>query len=171
MKEMYFSTYKGYYNTGDSGYFDKDGYLYIMTRTGDIINVAGHRLSTGGIEEALSGHNEVAECAVIGMNDAVKGQVPLGLIVLSSQTSNDEETIVKQCIQRVRDIVGPVAAFNQVVVVERLPKTRSGKILRRILQSIANEEPWNPPATTEDPSVFPEIEARMRRAGLVHKTL
>lgn len=117
MNDVYFSTFKDYYNTGDSGYFDEDGYLFVMTRSGDIINVAGHRLSTGSIEECLSNHPSVAECAVIGINDEIKGQVPLGLIVLSSKNNLEKDEVIKECIHLVRKGVGPVAAFNKIIIV------------------------------------------------------
>ena len=128
--ESYMSEYPGYYKTGDAGYIDEDGYVYVMARTDDIINVAGHRLSTGGMEEVLANHPDVAECAVVGAADNLKGQVPLGFIVLKSGVSRSGEDIVGEVVQMVRRDIGPVAAFKEAVIVQRLPKTRSGKILR-----------------------------------------
>jgi len=150
----YFERFPGYYETGDAGYIDDNGYVFVMARTDDVINVAGHRLSTGAMEEVLSGHPALAECAVIGIKDALKGQVPLGLIVLNTQVIEQDETIVRECIQRMRDQIGPVAAFKQCFVVKRLPKTRSGKILRGTLRKIADGEPWTMPATIEDSAVL-----------------
>jgi len=152
----YFERFPGYYETGDAGYIDDNGYVFVMARTDDVINVAGHRLSTGAMEEVLTGHPAVAECAVIGIKDTLKGQVPLGLVVLNTQVTEQDETIVRECIQCVRDQIGPVAAFKQCLVVKRLPKTRSGKILRGTLRKIADGEPWTMPATIEDPAVLQE---------------
>jgi len=152
----YFERFPGYYETGDAGYIDDNGYVFVMARTDDVINVAGHRLSTGAMEEVLTGHPAVAECAVIGIKDTLKGQVPLGLVVLNTQVTEQDETIVRECIQCVRDQIGPVAAFKQCLVVKRLPKTRSGKILRGTLRKIADGEPWTMPATIEDPAVLEE---------------
>jgi propionyl-CoA synthetase len=156
-RETYLSTYPGYYTTADAGYKDADGYLYIMSRTDDIINVAGHRLSTGAMEEVLAAHPDVAECAVIGVADAVKGQLPLGLVVLNAGVDRDPAEVETELVQMVRDQIGPVAAFKKAVVVVRLPKTRSGKILRSTMRKIADGEEWSMPATVDDPVIFNEI--------------
>ena len=153
----YFSRYPGYYETGDAGYIDDNGYVFVMSRTDDVINVAGHRLSTGAIEEVLAAHPDVAECAVFGVNDTMKGQLPLGLLVLNAGASKPAAEIVSEVVQKVRDEIGPVAAFRKCVIVERLPKTRSGKILRGTMRAIADGEPWQMPATIEDPTVIDEI--------------
>lgn len=155
--DTYFSRYPGYYETGDAGYIDDDGYVFVMSRTDDVINVAGHRLSTGAIEEVLAAHPDVAECAVFGVNDAMKGQLPLGLLVLNAGAEKPTAGIVAEVVQKVRDEIGPVAAFRKCVVVERLPKTRSGKILRRTMRAMADHEPWQMPATIEEPAVLDEI--------------
>jgi propionyl-CoA synthetase len=160
----YFTNYPGYYETGDAGYIDENGYVFVMARTDDVINVAGHRLSTGAIEEVLAGHPDVAECAVIGVADAMKGQLPLGLLVLNSGVAKPSETVAKEAIQKVRDEIGPVAAFRQCVVVDRLPKTRSGKILRATMRSIADGETWKVPATIDEPAALDEIEAALSKA-------
>lgn len=155
--DTYFSRYPGYYETGDAGYIDDDGYVFVMSRTDDVINVAGHRLSTGAIEEVLAAHPDVAECAVFGVNDAMKGQLPLGLLVLNAGAEKPTAEIVAEVVQKVRDEIGPVAAFRKCVVVERLPKTRSGKILRGTMRAMADREPWEMPATIEEPAVLDEI--------------
>ncbi len=155
--ENYMLNYKGYYQTYDAGHIDEDGYIWIMSRTDDIINVAGHRLSTGQIEEVLSEHQSVAECAVIGIKDQLKGQLPIGLIALKAGVTKDNSTISKECIQMVRDKVGPVAAFKIVIVVKRLPKTRSGKVLRGTIRKIADKEEYKMPATIDDPAILTEI--------------
>ncbi len=159
----YLARYPGYYLTGDSGIVDEDGYIHIMSRIDDVINVAGHRLSTGGMEEVLSNHPDIVEAAVFGVRDATKGQVPLGLVVPGSHFNGDEAALVAELIQRVRDEVGPVAAFRQCVVVKRLPKTRSGKTLRGTMRSIANGDEWNMPATIDDPVILDEIAADLAR--------
>ena len=156
-EETYMTNYEGYYQTYDAGHIDDDGYISIMSRTDDIINVAGHRLSTGAIEEVLSEHQSVAECAVLGVADKLKGQLPIGLITLKTGVDKDDETIIKECIQMVRDKVGPVAAFKVAIVVKRLPKTRSGKILRGTVRKIADNEPYKMPATIDDPAILTEI--------------
>lgn len=168
--ESYLSAFPGFYETGDAGYVDEDGYLFIMARTDDIINVAGHRLSTGGMEEVLAGHRDVAECAVIGINDALKGQIPLGFVILKSGIERAGEDIIAEIVQRVRDQIGPVAAFKQAVIVQRLPKTRSGKILRRTMQSIVNGDEFTIPATIDDPAIIEEIADAVRIAGLKDST-
>jgi len=146
---------------------DEDGYLYIMSRTDDIINVAGHRLSTGGMEEVLAGHPDVAECAVMGIADKLKGQVPVGLLVLNAGVDRGDGEIAREAVQLVRDKIGPVAAFKTALVVQRLPKTRSGKILRGTMRKIADGKTWKMPATIDDPAILDEITAVMAEAGLV----
>lgn len=153
----YFENFPGFYETGDAGYINDDGYVFVMARTDDVINVAGHRLSTGAIEEVLSAHIDVAECAVIGVADQLKGQLPLGLLVLSANVTRDHADIIADVIGKVRNEIGPVAAFRRCIVVERLPKTRSGKILRATMRSIADGESWQMPATIDDPEVLDEI--------------
>lgn len=157
----YLDPYPGYYLTGDGGFIDHEGYIFIMGRTDDVINVAGHRLSTGEMEEILAAHPAVAECAVIGVADELKGQLPLGLVVLKDGVVDDPETIEAQLIQSVRASIGAVAAFNQAILVERLPKTRSGKILRATLRKIADGEQYATPSTIEDPTVLSEIAERL----------
>ncbi|MBX3571703.1 MAG: propionyl-CoA synthetase [Mesorhizobium sp.] len=153
----YLAEFPGYYKTADAGYLDEDGYLFIMARTDDIINVAGHRLSTGAMEEVVASHPDVAECAVIGVADEMKGQLPLGFVVLSAGVKRDPAEIEKEIVALVRDRIGPVAAFRTAVSVKRLPKTRSGKILRGTMQKIADGETWNMPATIDDPAILEEI--------------
>ncbi len=160
-EENYMSKYKGYYQTYDAGHIDEDGYIWIMSRTDDIINVAGHRLSTGAIEEVLSEHQSVAECAVIGIKDQLKGQLPIGLIALKAGVKKDNDTISKECVQMVRDKVGPVAAFKITIVVKRLPKTRSGKVLRGTIRKIADKEEYKTPATIDDPTILDEIKQNL----------
>ncbi len=162
-KENYMSNYPGYYQTYDAGHIDDDGYLWIMSRTDDIINTAGHRLSTGAIEEVLSEHKAVAECAVIGIADSLKGQVPIGLLTLKAGVKTGNEEISKECIKMVREKVGPVAAFKIAIVVKRLPKTRSGKILRGTVRKIADNEPYKMPATIDDPAILSEIKEDLKK--------
>ncbi|MDK3019981.1 propionate-CoA ligase PrpE [Pseudodonghicola flavimaris] len=164
-RKSYLDTFPGYYETGDAGMIDEDGYLYIMARTDDVINVAGHRLSTGAMEEVLASHPDVAECAVIGASDALKGQTPLGFLILSAGVNRDHAEIVKECVTLVRDQIGPVAAFKLAVVVDRLPKTRSGKILRGTMVSIADSKPYKMPATIDDPAVLDEIKVALQTIG------
>ena len=166
-KNTYMSNYEGYYQTYDAGHIDDDGYIWIMSRTDDIINVAGHRLSTGAIEEVLSDHQSVAECAVIGVADKLKGQLPIGLIALKAGVDKDNETISKECIQMVRDKVGPVAAFKTAIVVKRLPKTRSGKILRGTVRKIADKEEYKMPATIDDPAILDEIKEELINHNII----
>ena len=163
--ESYLSRHEGYYLTADAGYRDEDGYLFIMSRTDDIINVAGHRLSTGGMEEILAGHPDVAECAVIGVRDSLKGHVPLGFVVLKAGVERSEAELARELVQRVREKLGPVAAFKQACVVERLPKTRSGKILRATMRKIADAEPYRTPPTIDDPEILGEIATAVERLG------
>jgi propionyl-CoA synthetase len=168
-RKSYFDHFPGYYETSDAGYIDGDGYVYIMARTDDIINVAGHRLSTGGMEEVLASHPDVAECAVIGVTDELKGQLPLGFLVLKSGVSKPHEKVVSEAVQLVRDRIGPVAAFKTATVVNRLPKTRSGKILRGTMQKIADGTAYNMPATIDDPAILGEIEGALKGVGYAKK--
>ncbi|MBU0724266.1 MAG: propionyl-CoA synthetase [Alphaproteobacteria bacterium] len=168
-KKSYMTDYPGFYKTGDAGYIDADGYVFVMSRTDDIINVAGHRLSTGAMEEILANHPDVAECAVIGVADPLKGQLPLGLMVLKAGVSRSSQEIAGEVVQMVRDAIGPVAAFKTALVVERLPKTRSGKILRGTMQKIADGETYRPPATIDDPAILGEIGDRLKGAGYPRK--
>lgn len=161
----YFERFPGYYETGDAGYIDENGYVFVMARTDDVINVAGHRLSTGAMEEVLANHPDVAECAVMGASDELKGQLPVGLVILNSGITKSHEEICAELIKKVRDDIGPVAAFKSVAVVDRLPKTRSGKILRGTLRSIADSKSWNMPATIEDPTVLDDITKSLQTLG------
>jgi propionyl-CoA synthetase len=163
--ESYLTTYPGYYQTGDAGFIDADGYIQVMTRTDDIINVAAHRLSTGEMEGVLAAHPDVAECAVMGVADALKGQVPLGLLVLKSGVARPAEEIEAEAVALVRDKIGPIASFKAALVVERLPKTRSGKILRGTMRAIADGEEYRMPATIDDPAILGEIAESLKRAG------
>ena len=165
-KESYLAEFPGYYKTADAGFKDADGYVSIMGRTDDIINVAGHRLSTGGMEEVLAGHKDVAECAVIGIRDELKGEVPCGFVVLKSGVSRPAGEIEKEIVALVRERIGPVAAFKLAVTVGRLPKTRSGKILRGTMKKIADGEEWDMPATIEDPAVLTEIGGALKGKGV-----
>jgi Acyl-coenzyme A synthetases/AMP-(fatty) acid ligases len=163
--QSYLSTQPGYYLTGDAGYMDEDGYIFVMSRIDDIINVAGHRLSTGGIEAVLASHPDVAECAVIGAADQLKGELPLGLVVLKSGVKRDPQTLIQELVDLVRDQIGPVAAFKTVVIVERLPKTRSGKILRGTMKAIADGKDYKLPATIDDPAILGEIQQALEAIG------
>ena len=166
MRESYLREFPGYYKTSDAGFVDEDGYLTILGRTDDIINVAGHRLSTGGMEEVIASHPDVAECAVLGVKDEIKGEQPCGFLVLKAGVNRPPEEIEKEVVKLVRDRIGPVAAFKMALVVARLPKTRSGKILRGTMKKIADRDPWTTPATIEDPQALDEIkEALEARAG------
>jgi propionyl-CoA synthetase len=164
--ESYLEEFPGYYKTADAGFIDAEGYAYVMSRTDDIINVAGHRLSTGAMEEVLSDHPDVAECAVLGVEDQLKGQVPVGFIVLKAGVTKPQEQIVKEVVQMVRDRIGPVAAFKKATVVKRLPKTRSGKILRGTIQKIADNKEFKVPATIDDPVILDEITDALNGIGL-----
>ncbi len=164
-RTSYLEAFPGYYHTGDGGFKDAEGYIYITGRTDDVINVSGHRLSTGEMEEVLSGHSAVAECAVIGVNDDLRGQLPLGLVVLKAGESIAEETLVEELTAMVRDQVGAVACFRQALIVQRLPKTRSGKVLRAVLRKIAANESFTMPSTIDDPSILTEIDQNLRSAG------
>ena len=164
-RASYLNTFPGYYETGDAGIIDEDGYLYIMARTDDVINVAGHRLSTGAMEEVLANHPDVAECAVIGVSDQLKGQLPLGFLCLSNGVNRPHSEIVAECVQMMRDVIGPVAAFKLAVVIKRLPKTRSGKILRATMVKIADSEKFKMPATIDDPDILDEIKEALQSLG------
>jgi propionyl-CoA synthetase len=163
--ETYLTTFPGYYQTSDAGFMDEDGYLWVMGRTDDIINVAGHRLSTGALEEVLASHPDVAECAVIGPTDTLKGQLPLGFVVLNVGVERPEAEIAGELVALVRERIGPVAAFKQVGVVARLPKTRSGKILRGTMRKIADGDPYRTPPTIDDPAILDEITADLAGLG------
>ena len=164
-KTSYLEKFPGYYETGDAGLLDDDGYLYVMARTDDVINVAGHRLSTGAMEEVLANHPDVAECAVIGVSDSLKGQLPVGFLCLSKGVNRPHQTIVSECVKMMRDQMGPVAAFKLATVVERLPKTRSGKILRATMVKIADCEEFKMPATIDDPTILDEIKEALLTLG------
>ena len=164
-REAYFDDYPGYYKTADAGYVDEDGYVWVMSRTDDVINVAGHRLSTGAMEEVLAAHPDVAECAVVGAADRIKGQLPLGFLVLKAGAARTDAQVVDEVVRMVRDDIGPVAAFKTATVVARLPKTRSGKILRGAMRRIADGEDWSVPATIDDPAILDEIAAALRAIG------
>jgi propionyl-CoA synthetase len=164
-RKSYLITFPGFYETGDAGFIDDDGYVYIMARTDDVINVAGHRLSTGAMEEVLASHPDVAECAVIGVADALKGQTPLGFLCLNRGSNRPHEAVVQECVKLVRDKIGPVAAFKTACVVERLPKTRSGKILRGTMAKIADGESYKMPATIDDPAILEEITTALGALG------
>ena len=165
-REAYLVDYPGYYKTADAGYLDEDGYLFVMSRTDDIINVAGHRLSTGGMEEVLAELPDVAECAVIGVADATKGQVPVGFLVLNSGVDRPAEEIEKEAVAIIRERIGPVASFKKAIVVQRLPKTRSGKVLRGTMRKIADGQDWAMPATIDDPAILDEIAMALGDAGV-----
>jgi propionyl-CoA synthetase len=164
-RKSYLATFPGYYETGDAGMLDEDGYLWIMARTDDVINVAGHRLSTGAMEEVLAAHPDVAECAVIGVADPLKGQLPMGFLCLTKGVDRPHDEIAREAVALVRDKIGPVAAFKLAVVVDRLPKTRSGKILRKVMAQIADGAEWKMPATVDDPAIMDEIEAAVGTLG------
>jgi propionyl-CoA synthetase len=165
-KEAYLNEFPGYYKTADAGYKDEDGYVFVMGRTDDIINVAGHRLSTGGMEEVLSSHKDVAECAVLGIKDSLKGEVPCGFIVLKAGVNRPPSEIESEIVALVREKIGPVASFKLVLTVPRLPKTRSGKILRGTIKKIADGEPWQMPATIDDPAILDEIGGALKGRGV-----
>ena len=164
-EKSYLAKHPGHYLTGDAGYRDEDGYLYIMSRVDDIINVAGHRLSTGAMEEVLSAHPDVAECAVVGVADEIKGEVPLGFVVTKAGVARGEAEIVRELVEKVREQIGPVAAFKTALVVKRLPKTRSGKILRGTMKRIADGQEYTAPATIDDPAILAEITEALGAKG------
>ena len=155
--QAYLEDFDGWYSSSDAGYIDKDGYIWVMARTDDIINCAGHRLSTGAMEEVLSKHKDIAECAVVGIEDELKGQIPMGFIVINSGVKTPHQDIIGETISMVRNEIGPVASFRKVVVVKRLPKTRSGKILRSTMASIVDGKNYKMPATIDDPDILDEI--------------
>jgi len=163
--DSYFAEYPHFYKTADAGMIDEDGYIHVMARTDDIINVAGHRLSTGAMEEVLASHPDVAECAVFGVADQLKGQLPLGLVCLKTGVTKTEDQVADECVALVREMIGPVAAFKHCTVVKRLPKTRSGKILRGTMRKIADEEEYKMPATIDDPAILEEIEGALQKIG------
>ncbi|AWI59324.1 AMP-binding protein [Sinorhizobium fredii] len=165
-RAAYLEEYPGYYKTADAGYIDEDGYVFIMARTDDIINVAGHRLSTGAMEEVCASHPDVAECAVIGIADPLKGQIPAGFLVINSNVSRETSEIEKEVVALVRERIGPVAAFRTAICIKRLPKTRSGKILRATIQKIADRQPWKMPATIDDPAILDEIAEALHARGI-----
>jgi len=164
-RDSYLTRYPGFYLTGDAGYIDADGYVWIMSRIDDVINVAGHRLSTGGMEEVLAGHPDVAECAVIGVADPLKGQLPLGLVVLKAGVERPHAQVLQELVERVRQHIGAVAGFRHVAIVARLPKTRSGKVLRATMRAIADSQPYNMPATIDDPRTLEEIAGALKTLG------
>jgi propionyl-CoA synthetase len=165
--EAYWSRYPGYYLTGDGGYLDEDGYLFVMGRVDDVINVAGHRLSTGEMEEIVAAHPAIAECAVVGIEDADRGQVPLGLVLLKDGVNADPTGLEKELVAMVRQSVGAFANFKRAVIVKRLPKTRSGKILRQVLRKMIDRKPYAVPSTIDDPAILPEIEVTLRERGVI----
>ena len=167
--ESYMKVFPGYYFTSDGGYMDEEGYVFIMGRVDDVINVAGHRLSTGAMEEVVSQHQDIAECAVIGAHDSLKGQLPLGLVVLKSGVARDESDVKKELVQMMRNEIGPIACFKEAVVVARLPKTRSGKILRSTMRKIADAQPYVIPSTIDDPAILGEVEEALKKIGYAQK--
>ncbi|MEM6496482.1 MAG: propionyl-CoA synthetase, partial [Pseudomonadota bacterium] len=168
-RQSYLTELPGYYTTSDAGYKDSDGYAYVMARTDDVINVAGHRLSTGQMEEVVAQHKDVAECAVIGVQDQLKGQLPAGFIVLNAGVNRSSDEIETEVVKLVRDEIGPVAAFKNVMTVPRLPKTRSGKILRGTMRAIADGESWKMPATIDDPVILDEITSTLEERQMIRK--
>ncbi|MEP3891901.1 MAG: propionyl-CoA synthetase [Hellea sp.] len=163
----YLSTFPGYYETADAGFIDADGYISIMARTDDIINVAGHRLSTGGMEEVVSAHPDVAECAVLGISDALKGQIPIGFIILKDSSIKSSADVEMECVKLIRSKIGAIASLKIIMTVARLPKTRSGKILRGTIRKIADGKPWSIPATIDDPAILDEISESLKIRGLI----
>jgi propionyl-CoA synthetase len=163
--KSYMTKFPGYYDTSDGGYIDQDGYVYVMGRMDDVINVAGHRLSTGAMEEIISNHPDVAECAVFGTHDDLKGQLPLGLFVVKAGVSRPSEEIKQELVKMVRDAIGPIACFRDATQVARLPKTRSGKILRGTMRAIAGGKDYNMPSTIDDPVILDEITATLAKMG------
>jgi len=169
-RATYLDPFPGYYLTADAGYIDERGYVFVMARTDDIINVASHRLSTGAVEEVLASHPDVAECAVIGVADELRGQVPLSLLVLKAGVHRPDEDIVSETVQLVRDRIGPVASYKTGVVVGRLPKTRSGKILRGTMRRIADDQQYSIPPTIDEPKILEEITDALHRVGYGHSS-
>jgi propionyl-CoA synthetase len=168
-KESYMDPFPGFYFTGDGGYKDEDGYCYIMGRVDDVINVAGHRLSTGAMEEIIATHPDVAECAVFGVEDSLKGQVPIGLFVLKAGVTRTEAEIAPELVKMVRDLIGAIACFKQAGNVKRLPKTRSGKILRGTMRKIADGQPYSIPSTIDDPAILGEVAEALKGIGYAQK--
>jgi propionyl-CoA synthetase len=168
-EKSYLEQHPGFYLTGDAGYQDDDGYLYIMSRVDDIINVAGHRLSTGAMEEVLSAHPDIAECAVVGVVDEIKGEIPVGFAVTKAGVARSEADITRELVEMVRERIGPVASFKVVTLVKRLPKTRSGKILRGTMKRIADGVDYNAPATIDDPAILGEIAECLKALGYPKK--
>jgi len=165
--ESYLQFLPGYYTTGDGGYIDDEGYVFVMGRVDDVINVAGHRLSTGEIEEVVAAHPAVAECAVIARDDELKGQVPMGLVVLKSGVTIDEAVLQKELVNRVRDAIGAITCYKDTVILKRLPKTRSGKTLRKTMNRIVNGQEYVVPSTIDDPGIIPEIIETLKKKGFV----
>ena len=163
------TTFPGYYETSDGGYIDKDGYVYVMGRMDDVINIAGHRLSTGAMEEVIANHPDIAECAVIGTDDQLKGQLPVGFFVLKAGVTKDSKEIEAELVKMVRESIGPIACFRESSVVARLPKTRSGKILRGTMRSIASGKDYNMPSTIDDPTILDEITETLTGMGYPKK--
>jgi propionyl-CoA synthetase len=168
-RKSYMDPFPGTYFTGDGGFIDEDGYVWVMGRVDDVINVAGHRLSTGAMEEIIAMHPDVAECAVVGAYDQMKGEVPIGFIVLKAGVTKEQKKIVEEVVQSIRDKIGPVACFKMAAVVKRLPKTRSGKILRGTIRKIADGQEYNTPSTIDDPETLGEIEGSVKTIGYGHK--
>lgn len=166
-KESYLSTFEGYYASGDGGYIDQDGYVFVMGRVDDVINVAGHRLSTGEMEEIIGGHEAIAECAVVGRDDDLKGQIPIGLVVLKSGVNIDEASLSKELVTMIRNSIGAIACYKDTYIVKRLPKTRSGKILRKNMRQMINGEQYVVPSTIDDPGIMPEIETLLKERGVI----
>jgi propionyl-CoA synthetase len=169
-EKSYLERHPGFYLTGDAGYQDEDGYLYIMSRVDDIINVAGHRLSTGAMEEVLAAHPDIAECAVVGVVDEIKGEIPVGFAVTKAGVTRGEADITRELVEMVRERIGPVASFKVVTLVKRLPKTRSGKILRGTMKRIADGVEYTAPATIDDPTILGEIAERLKALGYPKKS-
>jgi len=169
-KESYLSAFPGYYASGDGGYIDEDGYVFVMGRVDDVINVAGHRLSTGEMEEVVGDHSVVAECAVVARDDELKGQIPMGLVVLKSGVEIDEAVLAKELVQNIRNAIGPIACYKETYIVKRLPKTRSGKILRKSMRQMINGQAYNVPSTIDDPAIMPEIEETLKEKGVLANT-
>jgi propionyl-CoA synthetase len=167
--ESYINPLPGYYFTSDGGYIDKDGYVYVMGRVDDVINVAGHRLSTGEMEEIVATHKDVAECAVFGVEDGLKGQVPIGLAVLKTGTEREEGELQQELVKMIREEIGAIACFKQAVIVKQLPKTRSGKILRGTMRKIADSQEYSVPSTIDDPATLGAIEEALKRIGYAKK--
>ena len=165
--EAYLSKFPGYYETGDAGFMDDDGYIFVMSRTDDVINTAGHRLSTGAMEEVISNHSDVAECAVVGARDDLKGEVPIGLACLNAGCNREHDEICKEIVNMIRNEIGPVASFKKVAIVQTLPKTRSGKILRKTIRSIINKETWSMPPTVENPDVFEDCKKALSKFNII----